>query len=67
VKNPPAPVQLNFASGIVDELKKVSWPTRRETIRLTIIVIVITLIIGFYIGVLDLIFAKILELLTKAR
>ena len=69
MKNQPqaAPTDLNFFSGIVDEVKKVSWPTRTETIRLTMIVIVMTFIVGIYIGALDLGFTKILELLTKTR
>lgn len=29
------------------ELRKVVWPTREETIRLTIVVLVISVIIGF--------------------
>jgi preprotein translocase subunit SecE len=53
--------------GMIDEIKKVTWPSRAETIRLTLVVIAISIIIGIYIGVLDLGFAKILELLTKPR
>lgn len=56
-----------FANGIVDELKKVTWPTRAQTIRLTSIVIGISLIIGIYIGIIDVLLAKGLELLTKLR
>lgn len=54
-----------FITGIIDELKKVTWPTKNETLRLTIIVVLISLIIGVYIGIIDVLFAKILEVLTK--
>lgn len=54
-----------FTNGLVEELKRVSWPTRAETIRLTTIVIVISLIIGVYIGIIDLGLAKLLEFVTK--
>ena len=57
----------NFASGVVEELKKVTWPTRRETIRLTVIVLGISLIIGLYIGIIDILLAKLLEVITKFR
>lgn len=57
----------NFATDIADELKKVSWPTRSETIRLTIIVIAISLIIGVYIGIIDVLLTKALEIVTKFR
>ncbi|MBI1863298.1 preprotein translocase subunit SecE [Candidatus Microgenomates bacterium] len=56
-----------FASSVMDELKKVTWPTRQETIRLTIVVIAISLIIAFYIGIIDVLLAKALELLTTKR
>lgn len=57
----------NFASEVIGELKKVTWPSRKETIRLTIIVIAISLIIGLYIGIIDVLLAKALEIITKAR
>lgn len=60
-------VSKNFATDVVDELKKVSWPSRNETIRLTLVVIIISLIIGFYIGIIDVLLAKGLEIVTKFR
>ena len=57
----------NIAMGINDELKKVSWPTRRQTTRLTVIVIGVSLIIGLYIGIIDILLTKGLEFVTKFR
>ena len=62
-----ATVKPGFIGDIRDELKKVTWPSRQTTIRLTLVVIVISLIIGAYIGIIDVILAKVLELVTKAR
>jgi preprotein translocase subunit SecE len=59
--------QKNLLNGVIDELKKVSWPTKKETIRLTTIVIIISLIIGVYIGIIDVLLVKVLEILTKFR
>ncbi len=56
-----------FASGVVEELKKVSWPTKKETARLTLIVIGVSLIIGLYIGIIDILLTKGLEIVTKFR
>jgi len=39
------------------ELKKVNWPTGRETTRLTIIVIGLSLGVAFFLGILDIIFS----------
>jgi preprotein translocase subunit SecE len=57
-------VKNNIARELVNELKKVSWPTKNETIQLTIIVILISLIIGFYIGIIDSLLAYVLESFT---
>ena len=49
------------ALGIFDELKKVTWPSKQETARFTFIVIFICLIIGLYIGIIDIFLAKALQ------
>ena len=36
------------------ELRKVAWPTRRQVVNLTVIVIVVSAIVGAYIAILDL-------------
>ncbi|MFZ2026576.1 MAG: preprotein translocase subunit SecE [Microgenomates group bacterium] len=60
-------LKTQFANGIVEELKKVTWPTREQTTRLTIIVIGISLIIGVYVGIIDVLLTKGLEVLAKSR
>jgi preprotein translocase subunit SecE len=66
------PMMPNFTGGPViflkevkAELSKVIWPTRQEIVRLTIIVIAVSVIIGLYIGGLDLLFTKMTDLLVK--
>jgi preprotein translocase SecE subunit len=63
------PIQTSkiLAGDIAGELKKVSWPTREQTMRLTFIVIFISLIIGSYIGIIDFLLAKGLEYMTTLR
>jgi len=46
------PVQLYFRETI-GELKKVSWPTRREALQLTGLVIVVMFVVGIILGVTD--------------
>jgi len=60
-------INPNFATDVVNELKKVTWPTKAETIRLTMIVIIVSLIIGTYVGIIDILLAKGLEFVTKFR
>ena len=52
---------LNYFKDVKTELGKVEWPSASEVIKLTIMVFVITLIVGVYIGLLDLGFTKLLE------
>lgn len=63
----PAMAGSMIARDVIDELKKVTWPTREETIKLTMIVIVISLLIGAYIGIIDVLLTKLLEMFTKVH
>ena len=51
----------SFLQESKQELMRVNWPSREETIRLTTIVIVISLLIAFFLGALDFVFAYALE------
>lgn len=44
---------LDFLREVKVELDKVVWPTRQQTLELTMLVIFITLIVGFFIGGID--------------
>jgi len=43
------------------ELKKVVWPTRETVIRLTVLVVAVSVAVGVYIFVLDRIFNTIVD------
>lgn len=58
-----SPVQ--FIREVIAELKKVTWPTREETIKLTAVVIVLSVLVGAFIGALDISFLKITSLFFK--
>lgn len=45
---------VTFFAEVRSELGKVAWPTPRQTVELTVVVIVVSLIIGAYIGLIDL-------------
>lgn len=47
------------------ELKHVSWPTRRQAIAFTMIVIVLSLSVSIYLGLLDALFSEILKLVVS--
>lgn len=47
------PNVVNFVKEVLEELRKVAWPTREQTIRYTILVIVVVLAVGAFLGGLD--------------
>ncbi len=56
---------ITFTKQAVDELKKVVWPTRVEIIRLTVSVIVISTVVGVFLGGIDFILTKAMEVMIK--
>ena len=54
---------FQFFGEVVSELRKVTWPTRQETTRLTILVIAVAVFIGIILGLLDLGFTRVFDTL----
>ncbi len=48
------------------ELKKVSWPNRLQVRNLTILVFVVSLVVGIYITIADTGFDRVVKLLANA-
>jgi preprotein translocase subunit SecE len=53
----------NYVSDSVEEMKKVTWPTRKETYNYTLLVIGISVGMAAFLGLLDYVFAKAIELI----
>ena len=56
---------LDFLTEVRVELTKVNWPTPELTIRLTVIVLFVTVVVGFFIGGVDYLLTKLLEIVLK--
>lgn len=54
-----------FVREVRSEMRKVSWPNRKELITYTIVVIVTVIIVALFTGVVDVIISGILNLLTR--
>lgn len=50
---------------VIQELKKVSWPNRKQTIAMTLLVVGVTLFAGLYIGGLDLLFQRLMGIVIQ--
>ena len=51
----------SFFDEVKQEIDKVTWPTRKETIATTWVVVFIVMLISFYLGACDLVLAKLLR------
>ena len=65
-RGPIIPRIRAYFGEVVAELRKVVWPTRDETRRLTVMVIIIAGSIGIFLGVMDYAFTKIMESIIGA-
>jgi len=45
--------KLSFFPEAVEELRKAHWPTRQETLRLSLLVLIVCIVVGAILGVLD--------------
>jgi len=52
---------INFLTEARNELKKVVWPTKRETVNLTIVVVVVSLVVGLFLTGADFIFSRLIR------
>ncbi len=56
---------VDFLSGVKVELTKVVWPTPQQTIRMTILVVIVTIGVGFFVGGIDLLLTQLLALILN--
>ena len=55
----------NYLKESVAEMRKVTWPTKKETYNYTMIVIGLSLGVAIFLGAWDLVFKQGFELLIK--
>ena len=55
---------FRFFAEVIGELRKVSWPSRQEATRLTILVLVLSITIGIFLGIVDYFFSRMMAFLS---
>lgn len=55
------PARFQFIREVISELRKVVWPTREETTRLTVMVIFVAASVGILLGVIDFAFSLLIR------
>jgi preprotein translocase subunit SecE len=63
--NPIAKIR-GFLAEVVAELKKSAWPTRKELVDSTIVVVIAILILSIYVATADFWFVKIVGWLIRS-
>lgn len=56
---------VTFFKEVKAELFKVIWPSKEDVVKLTIVVVTVSAIIGLYVGGLDFLFTKLTDLVLK--
>ncbi|MBP7846138.1 MAG: preprotein translocase subunit SecE [Candidatus Pacebacteria bacterium] len=56
---------FNFIKETKNEMKHVNWPTRKKTIKYTLVVIIASLILAIILGAFDTLFIKIINLIVN--
>ncbi|MCX6020740.1 MAG: preprotein translocase subunit SecE [Chloroflexi bacterium] len=56
---------LDFFRSIAGELRKVTWPTREEIRRLTVLVVAVSVATGMALGAIDIIFTQMVNTVVE--
>ena len=54
-----------FVQEVLAEFRKVTWPSRDELINSTSIVIVVTVVLAFFLGIVDISLTKAVERILR--
>lgn len=54
-------LKFGFIRNVIAELRKVAWPSRQEAIRLTAIVLAVTIVIAGILWVIDTAFTELVD------
>ena len=52
---------IQFLLGVRGEVRKVTWPSKKEAVGGSVVVLVVVLIMAVFLGVVDLLLSKIVE------
>ncbi|MFP4346842.1 MAG: preprotein translocase subunit SecE [Desulfococcaceae bacterium] len=56
---------MQFLREVRAELKKVTWPSRKQTLGSTLVVIVLVMIIAFFLGAVDMGLSSLIRLVLQ--
>ena len=54
---------IQFLHDVRSELRKVAWPSQRETVNLTVVVVALSAVVGMFLGGVDFLFQELFRFL----
>ncbi len=54
---------IDFFKEAKNELKKVVWPTKKEIINLTIVVVAVSFLVGLFLTGADFVFSRLMKII----
>jgi preprotein translocase subunit SecE len=54
-----------FVREVMIEFRKVTWPSRQELVNSTVVVIVVTVVLAFFLGGVDIALARVVERILR--
>ena len=54
-----------FVREVYAEFRKVTWPNRQELVNSTVVVIVVTVVLAFFLGGVDIALARVVERILR--
>jgi preprotein translocase subunit SecE len=58
---------IDFVRDVRSELRKVSWPSQRETVNLTVVVLAFSVVVGLFLGGIDFVFQELFRFLLGVQ
>lgn len=56
---------ISYITEVKAESKNIKWPTKKQVVNYTLVVIVLSLLLAIYVGALDAFFAKLLSIILN--
>jgi preprotein translocase subunit SecE len=53
---------ISYLKNVRAEVRKVTWPTRRQATLLTVLVVALSLLVAAYLGLFDFVLARLLDM-----
>ena len=56
-------ISFRLIEEVASELRRVTWPSREETMRLTLMVLAVAGAVGVFLGVVDIAFSRLFDVI----